>query len=150
MNEELKVKQKLISLQTINFANQLKNSINVYINEFDKNHFLNFSNNKALIKKYADRYFLFISNISNAITELKNLNARLSSLLIEADKIMDVELVISCEQKFNAFEIFEKDLYEYTATVENAFSTSMATSTFLINALQKLKNSVEQLIKENL
>ena len=45
-----------------------------------------------------------------------------------------------------AFEKFEKELYEYTENIENAFTASNISAVFLLNAAQKLKNSTLELI----
>ena len=84
------------------------------------------------------------------ISKLADLNAALASLLMKADTAMETEIVITCEKRFNAYEIFEKSFYEYTSNIENAFENSSVTPTFIINTTQKLKNSLNALIKENL
>ena len=84
------------------------------------------------------------------ISKLADLNAALASLLIKADTAMETEIVITCEKRFNAYEIFEKSFYEYTSNIENAFENSSVTPTFIINTTQKLKNSLNALINENL
>ena len=83
------------------------------------------------------------------ISELSSLNAKLASLLIEADKSMHVELIIICENKFNAYEKFEHELYEYIKSLEDAFANSSASASLIINLTQRLKNSLTALIEMN-
>ena len=83
------------------------------------------------------------------ISKLANINASLASLLIKADEAMETEIVIICEKRFNAYEIFEKSFYEYTTNMENSFEQASATPAFIINSTQKLKNSLNTLIIEN-
>ena len=152
MRNELTLTQERISSSTILLSNKLIENIDNYLTGFKQKEILSFSSStsKELLKKYTENYFFFVSSIAPIISELTSLNAELASLLIKADKNMEIELIVICEKKFNAFEIFEHALYEYTSSVEKELLNSKANATFLINATQKFKLSVGQLIKENL
>ena len=80
---------------------------------------------------------------------LSTLNAELSSLLIKADKAMEIELTLSLEARFKAYKLFETSLYEYTSTVESAFDNNQLSVSVLLNSIQKFKNAVLNLISEN-
>ena len=150
MKNDLKILQDDISAKTINTINQIIVLTNAYTSEFDKKEIFSFSNKEEQTRKYYDRYFSFVLEISPMISKLADLNAALASLLIKADTAMETEIVITCEKRFNAYEIFEKSFYEYTSNIENAFENSSVTPTFIINTTQKLKNSLNALINENL
>ena len=149
MHNTLKALQENISSQTVELLKEIIVKTNYYIGGFEKKALFTFSNNQNDQKEYTERYFLFISEIASMISKLTDLNAELASLLIKADKEMDIELIVLCEKKFNAFLLFEKDLYTYTTSVENTLDTSNASAVFLINAAQKFKNAVNRLINEN-
>lgn len=150
MKNDLKILQDDISAKTINTINQIIVLTNAYTSEFDKKEIFSFSNKEEQTRKYYDRYFSFVLEISPMISKLADLNAALASLLMKADTAMETEIVITCEKRFNAYEMFEKSFYEYTSNIENAFENSSVTPTFIINTTQKLKNSLNALINENL
>ena len=147
MNTELNALQKNISFQTIVVTNKIIESIDKHTKDFNKNEFFSFSDTSKII---SEKYFSFLAEISPLVSELNSLNSGLASLLIKADKTMDIDLIILCENKFNAFEKFEISLYEYTSSIEKAIETSKATQIFFINATQKLKTALQNLIKENI
>lgn len=149
MRDYLQMLQDDISSKTIHTINQIVALTNAYMSDFDKNDIFAFSNKNENYKKYYDRYFSFIFEISPMISKLADLNAALASLLIKADKAMETKIVITCEKRFTAYEKFEKNFYEYTLTIETAFENSNATPAFIINATQKFKNSLNTLISEN-
>ena len=151
MQSELTLTQERISSSTILLLDKLIKSIDNYLNGFNQKEILSFSSStsKESLKEYTENYFLFVSSIAPIISELTSLNAELASLLIKADKNMEIELIVTCEKKFNAFEEFERALYEYTSSVEKELLNPNANAAFLINATQKFKIAAERLVKEN-
>ena len=141
--------QEEIAIKTINTASLLIRMIDTYMGDFNKSDLLTFKRGKEQNERFSTQYYFFVSSISPIISELTSLNARLASLLIAADKAMDVELVVACEKRFNAFEAFERDLYEYTSSVEAQLSNSSASASFLLKAAQKFKTASERLLDEN-
>lgn len=152
MNNNLNSIKDRIAKETVSLSTHLLSQADEYLSSFNSNELLSFSsaNNKTKIKKYEEKYFLFLSNIAPIISALTALNADLASLLIEADRSMEIELIVICEKRFNAFEKFEKALYNYTSSVENEIMNAKITANFLINASQKFKFAINELIKENL
>ena len=146
------MKNNLYLLQTENSNNFIKNAnklietIDDYMNTFDKKELLSFSNSKEKAKKYKENYFSFLLALSPIISELSSCGAELASLTVKSDNAIQTDITIECEKRFNAFEKFEKDLYEYTENIENAFTASNISTVFLLNAAQKLKNSTLELI----
>lgn len=152
MNTKLTMQQENISKKTVALANNIKGAADDFINSFNQNDMFTFrssSNSKRNLEEYLEKYYLFFSKISPMISELSSLNAKLASLLIEADKSMHVELIIVCENKFNAYEKFEHELYEYIKSLEDAFANSSASASLIINLTQRLKNSLTALIEIN-
>ena len=152
MNTKLTMQQENISKKTVALANNIKDAADDFINSFNQNDLFTFrssSNSKRNLEEYLEKYYLFFSKISPMISELSSLNAKLASLLIEADKSMHVELIIVCENKFNAYEKFEHELYEYIKSLEDAFANSSASASLIINLTQRLKNSLTALIEIN-
>lgn len=147
---EFEILQKNISLKTISVANKMINAIDNYINQFNKTDIFSFSRKKDEEKKQVENYYLFLIDISSLITEITNQNAKLASLLIAADKKMQIDLIIICEKRLNAFEIFEQEFYAFTSSIEKAFSNNTASTAFLVNTAQKFKNSINKLISENI
>lgn len=149
MNNNLKMAEKRISNETVRVANTIVRSADAFMKEFHKSDIFSFSDpNKK--DNYEKKYFLFISSISPMLSRLTTLNAELATLLINADKAMEAELTVLCEKKFNAFETFERALYEYTSDIESELSKSTASVVFILNTTQKFKEALNQLIKENL
>ena len=130
-------------------AQRLKASTDEYLTTFDAAKQFSFSDAKNNKAKYEYNYYSYASSIIEVITELSALNAELSSLLILADQKMDIELIPILQKRFDVFLLFEKSLYHYTSTVEKAFDEGAPTITFLINAANKFKLSIENLITEN-
>ena len=150
MNNELNLSYQQISATTVSIAKALMGIVDNYLNEFSKEDFLTFSKSKNQSDKYLNQYHLFLTNISHVITELSSTNARLASLLIKADKAMDIEIVALCEKCFNAFEDFERNMHEYTVAMESLFEGSSATATAITKLTQRLKNAIERLIEANI
>ena len=151
MKDELKIKQENISKRTVALAKDMQNAANEFINGFNQADMLTFSigQSKSKSDEYLKKYHAFFAKISPMITELSRINARLASLLIQADKEMKVDIIVACENRFNAYEKFELELYEYIKSIEDAFENSTASATFIINATQRLKNSLSVLIEKN-
>ena len=150
MNNELNLLYQQISATTVSVAKALIGIVDNYLNEFNKADFLTFTKSKNQSEKYLNQYHLFLTNISPMITELTSTNARLASLLIKADKAMDVETVVLCERCFAAFEEFERNMHEYTIAMESLFEGSSATATSITKLTQRLKNAIERLIEANI
>ena len=151
MNDELKIKQENISKRIVALAKDMQNAADEFINGFNQGDMLTFSRGQSKSKsdEYLKKYYAFFAKISPMITELSRMNARLASLLIQADKEMKVDIIVTCENRFNAYEKFELELYKYIKSIEDAFENSTASATFIINATQKLKNSLSVLIEKN-
>lgn len=149
MNEKLKSESRLLSADTINESKKIIAAINTYTSSFNIQNSFSFSISKKQIEGLFEDYLKFASNIYNTVIRLSSLNATLSSLLIEADKAMEIELTLSLESRFNAYKLFEASLYEYTSTVESAFDNNQLSVSVLMNSIQKFKNAVLNLISEN-
>ena len=149
MNEKLKSESRLLSADTINESKKIIAAINTYTSSFNIQNSFSFSISKKQIEGLFEDYLKFASNIYNTVIRLSSLNATLSSLLIEADKAMEIELTLSLESRFNAYKLFEASLYEYTSTVESAFDNNQLSVSVLLNSIQKFKNAVLNLISEN-
>ena len=146
---ELDIMQKSISSKTISVAKKIIIEIDNYINQFNKADIFSFTRKENEEKKQSEAYYLFLLSISPMISEMIEQNAKLASLLINADKKMQIELIIICEQKLDAFERFEQEFYSFTSSIEKAFSNNTSNSVFLVNTAQKFKNSINKLISEN-
>lgn len=146
---ELDIMQKSISSKTISVAKKIIIEIDNYINQFNKADIFSFTRKENEEKKQSEAYYLFLLSISPMISEMTEQNAKLASLLINADKKMQIELIIICEQKLDAFERFEQEFYSFTSSIEKAFSNNTSNSVFLVNTAQKFKNSINKLISEN-
>ena len=146
---ELDIMQKSISSKTISAAKKIIIEIDNYINQFNKADIFSFTRKENEEKKQSEAYYLFLLSISPMISEMTEQNAKLASLLINADKKMQIELIIICEQKLDAFERFEQEFYSFTSSIEKAFSNNTSNSVFLVNTAQKFKNSINKLISEN-
>lgn len=146
---ELDIMQKSISSKTISVAKKIIIEIDNYINQFNKADIFSFTRKENEEKKQSEAYYLFLLSISPMISEMTEQNAKLASLLINADKKMQIELIIICEKKLDAFEIFEQEFYSFTSSIEKAFSNNTSNSVFLVNTAQKFKNSINKLISEN-
>lgn len=149
MNNELKAKQEIISAETIEVAKAIVQSANAFMNEFPKSDIFSFSNSRRT-EDYSEKYFSFISSIFPLLSRLNELNADMASLLIKSDKKMEIDIIVLCEKRFNAFEAFEKSLYEYTSAMESELSKPSASVIFILNSTQKFKEALNQLITSNL
>ena len=150
MNNELTLLKNNIAEETVLLSKEIISHADEYLSFFNKNELLSFSSSQSKAKEYEEKYFLFVASISPIISALTSLNARLASLLIESDRCMEIDLIAVCEKRFNAFEVFEHALYNYTSSVENEIINSKITAQFLINATQKFKFAINELIKVNL
>lgn len=149
MNEKLKAESRRLSADTINESEKIIAAINTYTSSFNIQNSFSFSISKKQIEGLFEDYLKFASSIYNTVIRLSGINATLSSLLIEADKAMEIELTLSLESRFNAYKLFEASLYEYTSTVESAFDNNELSISVLLNSVQKFKNAVLNLILEN-
>lgn len=148
MKNNLKLIQERISSETVTVANNIIKSTDAFMSGFSKDDIFSFSSTDKK-ENYAEKYFLFISSISPMLSRLNALNAELAALLIKSDKAMETEITLLCEKRFNAFEKFERALCEYTFAIESELSKNAISVVFILNSTQKLKESLNQLIKEN-
>ena len=149
MNKKLNSESTRISTKTINESQKIISAINAYTSSFNVKNSFSFSVSKEQIEEIFENYLHFAASIYNTVMALSTLNAELSSLLIEADKAMEIELTLSLEDRFKAYKLFETSLYEYTSTVESAFDNNQLSVSVLLNSIQKFKNAVLNLISEN-
>ena len=149
MNSQSKALQEKIAKATITLSKSILAKIDTYLSCFNKNDILSFTSEKKRIEEYTEKYFLFLSGINNEIVDLTDLNAKGASLLIAADKAMEIDVVIIAEKRLYAFDDFEHDLYSYTSTMEKALLDQTATAIFLVNTTQKFKTDIQKLINAN-
>ncbi len=141
--------QNEISKATVTIAESMVEKIDLYLSSFDKKDIFSFASEKARVEEYTEKYFLFLIGISDHIKILTDLNAKVASLLIAADKVMEIDVVVLAEKRLYAFDDFEHNLYDYTSTTEKSLLESAATTAFLVNKAQKFKSDVKKLIDAN-
>lgn len=141
--------QKEIAASTVNLAQSMVTKTDAYLNSFNTKAILTFSKEKSRIEEYTEKYFLFLSGLDGEVRALTDLNAALASLLIEADKHMEIDVVVLAEKRLYAFDDFEHDLYNYTSSSEEALLGECATASFLVNNTQKFKEALKKLICAN-
>lgn len=145
--EYIKLQSEEISQESIKNIKAILDGINLYLSSFDNKSLFSFSPVEP--EKYETAFMLFLSGISENISKLTDLNARLASLLIEADRAMMIETVLNLQKRFDAFCVFEKELYEYTESVDDAIQGKKISQSFIVAKTQKFKISTEYLLKEN-
>ena len=146
---KLEFLQKDISSNILASAMTIRKSVEEYLNSFDKKEFLYFSNNSNT-EKHTRNYHRLLSSISENLPNLIAENARLSSLLIDADNAMNTDLIVLCEKRFNIFESFERELDKFMSSMENAISNGNPTPAFFLNSAMQFKNALDALIDANL
>ena len=150
----LKEQHTELSAKIFATAHTLKQTLSVLMSD------INLIGNKADFFTFNDKnkkatsehlHALFSSNETQTTSVMLNLSskaAKLASLLIAADRAMNVELIILCEKQFNAYEKFEKEYYEYVASIENEFENSVLSVNFLSRAIKKLELQIDEFIGE--
>ena len=93
MNKKLNSESKRISIKTINESQKIISAINAYTSSFNVKNSFSFSVSKKQIEEIFENYLHFAASIYNTVMALSTLNAELSSLLIKADKAMEIELI---------------------------------------------------------
>ena len=149
MNDEFNAIQKKLAFDTVTLAKKIVTAIDAYASSFGRAESLSFFAANNNLEEYEERYLRFTLELTDTVSELSTLNAKLASLLIAADKAMEIDLTLFLQKRFDAFVLFEQALYEYTSSVESAFSSGTASARFLINSVQRLKSATERLIQEN-
>ena len=136
-----------LSEKTIREAKIIIKETDTYLSGFNISSSFSFS--KPDIKKIENDYMTFLMKISENISNLTAINAEVASLTILADKTAKIEATILLQKRFDAFSAFEKALYEYTESIDNAFSSNKISALFIISATQKFKLATEHLLKTN-
>lgn len=153
MDAKAKAERRKISASLAKRTCELSNDIlalaDEYLSGFDSSKQFSFSSARNDKEKHEQAYYRFAASLIDSVRGLSSANAELSSLLIESDRKMDVELILALQKRFDAFEIFEHSLYEYTSSVEAAFDNGAPSMAFLINSANKFKLAVKNLINEN-
>lgn len=147
VTDYIELQKNEISQKNVEITKAIIENINLYLSSF--NNAATFSFSRSDTKKDEEAYMKFLLGISQKISALSDLNAKLASLLIEADKAMMIEATLLLQKRFDAFCVFENALYDYTSTLAEAFSNNRASPSFIVSATQKFKFSVEYLLKEN-
>ena len=150
MNNQLDVidtQKAKLSEKTVSEAKTIIKEINAYLSGFNISSSLSFS--KPDIKKLENDYMNFLMKISENISTLTKINAEVASLTILADKATKVETTVLLQKNFDAFCNFEKALYEYTESIDTAFSNNKISISLIVSATQKLKLITECLMEIN-
>lgn len=136
-----------ISKRTVTATSELIKKLNAYLSNFNKSSIFSFSS--ASSEEYEEKYMLFLSSISNDVSEMTSLNAALASLIIKADKAALIEITLVMQKRFDAFYLFESALYDYTQSMDEILSQNHVSISAIVASAQKFKISAENLIKEN-
>ncbi len=115
---------------------------NEYLTTFKKEDFFEFSHKSEKGGYYKKKYYSFVLKISEAITSLEAIASDISSLLIEADRNMDVESVNSLNFVFCSYQKLQTELSRYTAIAEKELSRDSASASVLLEATKRLRAAI--------
>ena len=150
--QALKEQQIKLSEKILNTAYALKQMLRVLLNDTNlinnRADFFTFNdkNKKATSERLYSLFSVNASQTSNIMSNLANKNAELASLLIAADKAMDIELIAVCEKQFTAYEQLEKNYFNYITAIENENLNSNLTINFLVKTIKKLELELDNFI----
>lgn len=136
-----------LSEETHILAEDIIKDTDTYLSKFNISSSFSFS--KTNLTELENNYMNFLMTLSPKISKLTSLNAELASLIIAADKAKKIETTLLLQKRFDAFCIFEKALYEYTSSIDQAFENGKISTSFIIASTQKFKISMQFLLNEN-
>lgn len=119
-----------------------------YMNSFSKEDFYTFDDNADKVKHYKKGYSDLLVLLSEPLTALGNDMSRTSSLLIEADREMNTDMIILLQAVFEEYLRFEKKLSEYDVNIKKAFDKPNVSVSTLLEETKKFKFSLLSLLNK--
>ena len=120
-------------------------AINEYSYTFKQEYFFTFSDTDQKLKIYTDEYRKFRSVLLDRFNFLGDCAAQISSLLLDADRLGDLENIQRLKAVFESYLLLEKSFYEYSKAVEVALSKDAPSISVIMQNLSRLKLSFESL-----
>ena len=118
-----------------------------YINTFNKKDFFVFSNSNERNTVYQRNYYSFSISAADPLLLLDRLMGSVSSLLIRADKEMNVEELVILQHLFGEYLKFKETSSKYFSKAEKAFSSDSISLSYLLDGANKFKFSISTLIE---
>ena len=127
---------------------ELFEKTNNYIDTFDKKDFFVFSNSNSLNKIYQKNYYSFSISVADSLLLIDRLMGSVSSLLIRADKEMNVDELVILQDIFNEYLKFKENSSTYFSQSEKAFSSDSISLSELLEKANKFRFSITALIEK--
>ena len=149
------MQEDLITLKVKTLCNDIASSVNSailhtdnYINSFTRTDFYTFSEIESKLKQHKKDYSDFLAFIAEPLKVLETKIAEASSLLIEADRTMNIEMIEFLQALFEEYLSFEKTLSEYNVKVKVIFENTNFSISALIEQAKKIKFSLLSLLSK--
>lgn len=119
-----------------------------YINTFDPKDFFVFSNTAARSKIYQKDYDTFTLNVADPLLSLDRLMGELSSLLLKADREMNIDEMLLQNTLFDAYLKFKKSSSDFFSQAEKMFSSGSITLSIILDGAKKFKFDISSLTEK--
>ncbi len=119
-----------------------------YLNSFDKKDFFAFSDNDTRTKRYQRHFHAFTISVADHLLVADRLAGELSSLVLRADREMNVDELILLQAIFEEYIVFKKSSSEYFSSVEKMLSSSSVSVSTLMDKATKFKFSATAMINK--
>ena len=118
-----------------------------YINTFDKTDFFAFSNGSQKNKIYQKNYYSFSISIADTLVVLDRLMGDISSLLICADKEMNVDELVVLQNLFGEYLKFKEASSMYFSKTEKSFLSDSISLSELLDGAKKFRFNIIFLVE---
>ncbi len=122
--------------------------VDTYVQIFEVKDFYTFSSEKVRNNLYKNEYRKFILNTTDQIGEISIYIAKISSLLISADRDMDSLSADSLKDIFESYLLLESALGDYKKETERMLTQQKVSISSLLNGAKKIKLHIEALLEK--
>lgn len=138
-------RKKLFASLTEAF-NKIAEKTDEYLYSFDKKDFFVFSDSDTRAKRYQKHYYAFTISVADHLLAADRLAGELSSLVLRADREMNVDELIILQTVFEAYLEFKKNSSEYFSSAEKMLSSKSISVSVMMDNAMKFKFSATAII----
>lgn len=117
--------------------------VNEYLDKFKQKDFFVFGDDKKRDKTYRNEYNAFLSNMSDVTMSIDNAISRLALLIADADKEMDLDMIVLLSKKSEACMTLQNELSKYACDGKSIIARDSISPSTLVGRTRKLSASIE-------
>ena len=135
--------QLILSTELSVHIQEIISIVNEYLNKFDQKDFFVFGDDKKRDRAYRNDYNAFISKFPVVTTSIDKAMSKLALLLVDADKEMDIEMIVLLSKKSEACMSLQGELSAYVCEGKAMIAKDGISPSALVSRARKLRADIE-------